>query len=46
MSEDTPPPYFNIQPDAALAELGDATDTASFARIAEACGRGRDDLIG
>ncbi|MBL4930064.1 AAA family ATPase, partial [Fuscibacter oryzae] len=41
-----PPPYFNIQPDAALAELGDATDTASFARIAEACGRGRDDLIG
>ncbi len=46
MSEDTPPPYFNIQPDAALAELGEATDTASFARIAEACGRGRDDLIG
>jgi chromosome partitioning protein len=46
MSEDTPPPYFNIQPDAALAELGEATDTAAFARIAEACGRGRDDLIG
>ena len=46
MSEDTPPPYFNIQPDAALAELGDATDTTAFARIAEACGRGRDDLIG
>lgn len=46
MSEDTPPPYFNIQPDAALSELGDATDTAAFARIAEACGRGRDDLIG
>jgi chromosome partitioning protein len=46
MSEDTPPPYFNIQPDAALAELGEATDTDAFARIAEACGRGRDDLIG
>jgi cellulose biosynthesis protein BcsQ len=46
MSEDTPPPYFNIQPDTALAELGEATDTAAFARIAEACGRGRDDLIG
>jgi chromosome partitioning protein len=44
--EDTAPPYFNISPDAALAELGNPSDTAAFARIAEACGRGRNDLIG
>ena len=38
------PPYFNIDPDAALEELDSATDTAGFAAIAEACARGRSDL--
>ena len=38
------PPYFNINPDHALAELGDTTTSADFAAIAEACTRGRDDL--
>ena len=38
------PPYFNIDPDAALSELGPPTDSAGFAAIAEACARGRSDL--
>jgi len=38
------PPYFNIDPNAALAELDSPTDTHSFAAIAEACARGRADL--
>ena len=38
------PPYFNIDPDQALAELDQPTDTARFASIAEACARGRSDL--
>ena len=38
------PPYFNISPDAALAELEAPLTTAGFAEIAEACTRGRDDL--
>ncbi|MVO18532.1 AAA family ATPase [Parasedimentitalea huanghaiensis] len=38
------PPYFNIDPDAALADLDAATDTAGFAEIAAACTRGREDL--
>jgi len=38
------PPYFNIDPDRALAELGAPTDTARFAEIAAACAKGRDDL--
>ena len=40
------PPYFNIDPDAALAELGAPTDTAGFALIAGACAEGRTDLAG
>lgn len=40
------PPYFNIDPDAALAELGPPTDSARFAAIAAACARGRDNLTG
>jgi chromosome partitioning protein len=40
----TSPPYFNIDPEAALAELGPPTTSEGFARIAEACTRGRDDL--
>ncbi len=38
------PPYFNIDPDAALAELETPADTAGFSRIARACSRGRADL--
>ncbi|WP_372887285.1 AAA family ATPase [Shimia sp.] len=38
------PPYFNIDPDRALAELGQPTSTGGFAEIAAACARGREDL--
>ena len=38
------PPYFNIDPDTALAELDQPTDTAHFSAIADACTRGRADL--
>ena len=44
MSSDTLPPYFNISPDKARAELDRPMDTDGFAAIAEACGRGRNDL--
>ncbi|NRB19384.1 MAG: AAA family ATPase [Rhodobacteraceae bacterium] len=40
----TLPPYFNIDPDAALAELDAPTDTGGFAEIAAACAQGRADL--
>ena len=38
------PPYFNISPDAALADLGPAIGTSDLAAIAASCARGRDDL--
>ena len=38
------PPYFNIDPDRALAELGQPMTTSDFADIAAACLRGREDL--
>ncbi|OED49861.1 ATPase [Rhodobacteraceae bacterium (ex Bugula neritina AB1)] len=42
---DTPlPPYFNLDPAAAAAKLGDPVDTAKFAKAAAFAGRGRDDL--
>jgi len=43
---DTPglPPYMGLSPDAALADLGPGAGTDDFARLAAACGRGRDDL--
>ena len=46
MAAETPgqPPYFNIDPDRALADLGDVALTSQFAQIAAACARGRDDL--
>ncbi|EYD70554.1 AAA family ATPase [Limimaricola hongkongensis] len=44
MSREPLPPYFRIDPDTALAELGNPTDTRGFAAIAEACARGRADL--
>jgi len=37
-------PYHGISPDAALTALGAPQSTEGFARIAEACRRGRDDL--
>lgn len=45
MSSDLPP-YFNISPDAALAELGPSPSTQTFADLAAACARGRSDLMG
>lgn len=44
MTGQTPPPYFNISPDKAMADLPPAVGTDSLHRIAEACTRGRDDL--
>lgn len=44
MSGDGLPPYFRISPDKAFEELGVPRAAADFAAIAEACGRGREDL--
>jgi chromosome partitioning protein len=38
------PPYFNIDPDAALADLDPPLSAAGFAQIARACAQGRSDL--
>lgn len=38
------PPYFKINPDAALADLGAAVTPGEFASIAAQCHQGRDDL--
>ncbi|MEP4308785.1 MAG: AAA family ATPase, partial [Lentilitoribacter sp.] len=38
------PPYYNINPDAALAALGDPTSTSDFGNIANNCNAGRIDL--
>jgi chromosome partitioning protein len=38
------PPYFNIDPDAALHALGAPTTTQGFEQIASACANGRNDL--
>jgi chromosome partitioning protein len=43
-SEAPPPPYANITPDAALADLDGAVGTDSFAALAQACAKGRADL--
>ena len=40
------PPYFNIDPDQAMADLGPPTSSQDFHAIAEACSRGRQDLAG
>ncbi|SES39106.1 chromosome partitioning protein [Tranquillimonas rosea] len=42
----TPPPYFNIDPDSALRDLGPETSTEGFGAIARACADGRADLSG
>jgi chromosome partitioning protein len=44
-SEDALPPYFNIAPDEALAELDPPAGAADFAAIAQRCAEGRADLI-
>lgn len=44
MTGDALPPYFNISPDRALEALEAPSGTEDFARIAEACARGRQDL--
>jgi chromosome partitioning protein len=38
------PPYFNISPDAALADLSPPMTTSGFSELAQACARGRSDL--
>ena len=38
------PPYFSIDPDKALADLGETTNTQGLATIAKSCAAGRDDL--
>lgn len=38
------PPYFNIDPDVALGQLGTPTTTGGFGQIAKACEAGRADL--
>lgn len=40
------PPYFNIDPDAALANLGNPSHAESFGALARACEAGRADLAG
>ena len=40
------PPYFDISPEAAMAELGAPVGTGELAAIAESCARGRADLAG
>jgi chromosome partitioning protein len=44
--DEAPPPYFNIAPDEALAELGAPISTSDFETLASLCARGRDDLVG
>ena len=41
---ETLPPYFNIDPDKAMAALGAPTTTDGFGHIAKACSAGRSDL--
>lgn len=44
-TDDALPPYFNISPDEALADLGDPAGAADFAKIARRCAEGRQDLV-
>ncbi|MEM9636062.1 MAG: chromosome partitioning protein, partial [Pseudomonadota bacterium] len=46
MSSDPLAPYHGISPDDALTAIGAPLDTEGFARIADACRQGRDDLAG
>lgn len=42
---DSPPPYFSILPDEALADLGPPVGAEDFAQIARRCAEGREDLV-
>jgi chromosome partitioning protein len=42
--EADPPPYRDLDPEAAAARLGDPVDTRRFAMAASLCAKGRDDL--
>ncbi|MBV1863469.1 MAG: AAA family ATPase [Rhodobacteraceae bacterium] len=44
MGQSNLPPYFNISPDAALADLGNPVSTSDFAQVAQVCTSGREDL--
>ena len=44
MSSNDLPPYFNLNPDRALSDLGAPLGTDGFSAIAEACAAGRQDL--
>ena len=44
-AQNAPPPYFNISPDDALADLGSPVGTNDFGRIARLCAEGRNDLV-
>jgi len=46
MSGEAPPPYFRIDPDTALGDLGNPTTSTGFSTIAQACRAGREDLAG
>jgi len=43
-SDTPPPPYFNLDPEAAAARLPQPSDTARFAKAAAFAARGREDL--
>ena len=45
-AQDDLPPYFGINPDQAGLDLGPALGPAGFQHLAEACARGRADLVG
>src|SRR6056297_2034449 len=45
-AQDDLPPYFGINPDQAEQDLGRAMGTAGFRDLAEACTKGRADLMG
>ncbi len=45
-AEDGQPPYFNLSPETARAEIGDPVGTAQFADAAARAARGRADLVG
>jgi chromosome partitioning protein len=45
-AQDDVPPYFGINPDQAEQDLGSAIGTAGFQDLAEACAKGRADLVG
>lgn len=41
----TPPPYFNVNPDEALTEIGSRISTKDFEALADLCAQGREDLV-